>query len=195
MPVSREVAKRVFAKEFNASSLAYKESEDQFAPAYVMTPTGAKCNRVFIVGTLTEKENIGDEQDSWRARVTDPTGAFMVYASQFSPDAAQALSDIEPPAFVAVIGKPRVYKTQDGDVLVSVRPEAVLPVDAETRDQWVLDAINATADRLVALKAGSDPDAKKAEEYYHPDINEYKEMLLTAAKSLKQMEVSVVSAK
>jgi RPA family protein len=193
--MAREVAKRVFAKEFNASSLAYKESDDQFAPAYVLTPTGAKCNRVFIVGTLTEKENVGEEQESWRARVTDPTGAFVLYASQFSPDASQAISDIEAPAFVAVIGKPRVFKTQEGEILVSVRPEAVLPVDAETRDQWVLDTINATADRLVALKAGTDPDAKKAEEHYHPNVEEYKEMLLTAAKSLKQMEVSVVNAR
>ena len=195
MPKAREVAKRVFAKEFNASSLAFKESDDQFAPAYVLTPTGAKCNRIFIVGTLTEKENIGEEQESWRARVTDPTGAFVLYASQFSPEAAQSLSDLEAPEFVAVIGKPRVYKTQEGEVLVSVRPEAVLPVDEETRDQWVLDTINATADRLVALKEGTEPDAKKALEYYHTDIKEYKEMLLTALKSLKQMEVSVVSAR
>jgi len=195
MPMAREVAKRVFAKEFDRSSLAYKESDDQFAPAYVLTPTGAKCNRIFIVGTLTEKENIGEEQESWRARVTDPTGAFVLYASQFSPEAAQSLSDLEAPEFVAVIGKPRVYKTQEGEVLVSVRPEAVLPVDAETRDQWVLDTINATADRLLALKDGAEPDAKKAMDYYHTDIKEYKEMLQTALKSLKQMEVSVVSAR
>ncbi len=195
MPMAREVAKRVFAKEFNASDLSYKESEDQFAPAYVLTPTGAKCNRIFIVGTLTEKENVGEEQESWRARVTDPTGAFVLYASQFSPEAAQSLSDLEAPEFVAVIGKPRVYKTQEGEALVSVRPEAVLPVDAETRDQWVLDTVNATADRLIVLKEGTEPDAKKAMEHYHADIKEYKEMLLTALKSLKQMEVSVVSVR
>ncbi len=195
MSMAREVARRVFAKEFNASSLAYKESDDQFAPAYVLTPTGAKCNRVFIVGTLTEKENIGEEQESWRARVTDPTGAFVLYASQYSPEAAQSLSDLEAPSFVAVIGKPRVFKTQEGETLVSVRPEAILPVDEETREQWVLDTINSTADRLIALKEGTEPDAKKAMEYYHTDIKEYKEMLLTALKSLKQMQVSVVSAR
>ena len=195
MPVSREVAKRVFAKEFNASNLTYKESDDQFAPAYMLTPTGAKCNRVFIVGTLTEKENVGDESEYWRARVTDPTGAFILYAGQYNPEAAQALSDMDAPAFVAVIGKPRVFKTQEGEILVSVRPEVVLPVDAETRDMWVLDAINATADRLIALKADTEPDAVKAKEHYHTDIAEYKEMLLMAAKSLKQLEVSVVSAK
>lgn len=195
MPMAREVAKRVFAKEFNASNLTYKESEDQLAPAYMLTPTGAKCNRVFVVGTLTEKENIGEDSEYWRARVTDPTGAFILYAGQYSPEAAQSLSDIDAPAFVAVIGKPRVYKTQEGDIMTSIRPEIVLPVDAETRDQWVLDTINATADRLVALKAGTEPDAVKAMEHYHPEIEEYKEMLLTAAKSLKQMEVSVVNAK
>jgi uncharacterized protein len=195
MPMSREVAKRVFAKEFNASNLTYKESDDQFAPAYMLTPTGAKCNRVFIVGTLTEKENVGDESEYWRARVTDPTGAFILYAGQYNPEAAQALSDMDAPAFVAVIGKPRVFKTQEGEILVSVRPEVVLPVDAETRDMWVLDTINATADRLIALKADNEPDVKKAIEHYHTDIAEYKEMLLMAAKSLKQLEVSVVSAK
>jgi len=195
MVAAREVAKRVFAKEFNASDLTFKESDDQLAPAYLLTPTGAKCNRVFIVGTLTEKENIGDDSEYWRARVTDPTGAFILYAGQYSPEASQALSDLEAPAFVAVIGKPRVYKTPDGETIVSVRPEAVLPVDPETRDQWVLDAINATADRLLALKDVSGENAAKAMEHYHTDIGEYKEMLLTAAKSLKQMEVSVVSAK
>jgi RPA family protein len=195
MVAAREVAKRVFAKEFNASDLTFKESDDQLAPAYLLTPTGAKCNRVFIVGTLTEKENIGDDSEYWRARVTDPTGAFILYAGQYSPEASQALSDLEAPAFVAVIGKPRVYKTPDGETIVSVRPEAVLPVDPETRDQWVLDAMNATADRLLALKDGSDTNAAKAMEHYHTDIGEYKEMLLTAAKSLKQMEVSVVSSR
>jgi|SRR5271157_2859562 len=195
MPMAREVAKRVFAKEFNASNLTYKESDDQFAPAYLLTPTGAKCNRVFIVGTLTEKENIGEDSEYWRARVTDPTGAFILYAGQYSPEAAQSLSDMEAPAFVAVIGKPRVYKAQEGDIMVSIRPEAVLRVDAETRDMWVLDAINATADRLIALKEGNEADVKKAIEHYHADVAEYKEMLLMAAKSLKELEVSVVNAK
>ncbi len=147
------------------------------------------------MGTLTEKENVGDESEYWRARVTDPTGAFILYAGQYNPEAAQALSDMDAPAFVAVIGKPRVFKTQEGEILVSVRPEVVLPVDAETRDMWVLDTINATADRLIALKADTEPDAVKAKEHYHTDIAEYKEMLLMAAKSLKQLEVSVVNAK
>ena len=72
----REVAKRLFAKEFQASNLTYKDGEDQFAPTYLLTPTGAKCNRVFIVGTLTEKTNIGSDSEFWKGRVSDPTGAY-----------------------------------------------------------------------------------------------------------------------
>jgi RPA family protein len=195
MPQAREVAKRVFAKEFNASNLMFKESEDQYSPHYVLTPTGAKCNRVFIVGTLTEKSDIGTDSEYWKGRVTDPTGAFDIYAGQYTPEAAQALSDIEVPSFVAVIGKPSSYKRQDGTIAVTVRPEIIVPVDGETRDLWVKETIELTADRIEALKNGSTPDAVKAKEHYNPDISEYKTMLQNAAKSLKQMEVVVTSAR
>jgi len=195
MPQAREVAKRVFAKEFNAANMIYKESDDQYSPQYVLTPTGAKCNRLFFVGTLTEKNDIGNDSEYWRGRVTDPTGAFTIYAGQYTPEAAQALSDIEVPSFVAVIGKPSSYKGQDGNPVITIRPEIIVPVDGETRDLWVQDAIEATAERLQALKAGATPDAVKAKEHYSTNVEEYKEMLLTAAKSLKQMEVVVTSAR
>ncbi len=191
----REVAKRLFAKEFQASNLTYKDGEDQFAPTYLLTPTGAKCNRVFIVGTLTEKTNIGSDSEFWKGRVTDPTGAFVIYASQYQPEAAQALADIEVPSFVAVIGKPNSFKGQDGTLIFSVRPEIIVPVDGDTRDMWVKDTILNTADRLVAMKAGGDADAARAKEHYQTDVEEYKTMLLNAAKSLKQMEVTVTNAK
>jgi RPA family protein len=191
----REVAKRVFAKEFAAANLTYKDSEDQLAPTYLLTPTGAKCNRVFIVGTLTEKSDIGNDSEYWRGRVTDPTGAFTIYAGQYQPEAAQSLADIEVPSFVAVIGKPSSYKGHDGNPVITVRPEIIVPADGDTRDLWVNDTIEATAERLTALKTGSTPDAVKAKEHYNPDVDEYKSMLQMAAKSLKQMELVVTNAR
>ena len=193
--MAREVARRVFAREFQASNLTYKDGDDQFAPTYLLTPTGAKCNRVFIVGTLTEKNNIGTDSEFWKGRVTDPTGAFVIYASQYQPEALQAMSDLEVPSFVAVIGKPNSFKAQDGTVIFSIRPEIIVPADGDTRDMWVKDAIENTVDRLAALKAGTEPDAVKAMEHYKPNVEEYKTMLLNAAKSLKQMEVVVTKAK
>jgi RPA family protein len=66
---TREVAHRIFAAEFKEANLQVREGTDQYTPQYLITPTGAKVNRVFIVGTLTEKENIGAEAEFWRGRI------------------------------------------------------------------------------------------------------------------------------
>ena len=44
----REVARRLYAKELQESTLFFKEHDDAYAPQYLLTPTGAKCNRVFV---------------------------------------------------------------------------------------------------------------------------------------------------
>ena len=45
----REVARRIFAYEFNRSTHKI-ESKEEKSPIYVLTPTGMRCNRVFVVG-------------------------------------------------------------------------------------------------------------------------------------------------
>ena len=55
---AREPAWRVFASEFNASTLKIK-GEGEKAPSYVVTPLGAMVNRLFIVGILTDIQNLG----------------------------------------------------------------------------------------------------------------------------------------
>ncbi len=64
----REVARRVFAQELRDSNLASKDESDQYAPQYILTPTGAKVNRIFFVGTLIEKEDIGTGSEYWRGK-------------------------------------------------------------------------------------------------------------------------------
>ncbi|MDX1746991.1 MAG: DNA-binding protein, partial [Halobacteriales archaeon] len=103
---TREVAHRVFAREFNDATHTFKESDDERAPVYLLLPTGAAANRIFVVGTLTETEDVGQDSEYWRGRVVDPTGTFFVYAGQYQPEAASALREAEPPAYVAVAGKP-----------------------------------------------------------------------------------------
>jgi len=112
----REVAKRVFAEELKSSNCSFRDGEEQnqYAPSYLLTPTGAKCNRVFVVGTLTEKDDIGTDTEYWRGRVVDPTGSIFIYAGQYQPEAAQTLAGLEPPEFVAVVGKPNLYQTEEG---------------------------------------------------------------------------------
>ncbi len=205
---AREVARRIFASELRDSDLSFRENEDQYAPLYLITPTGARCNRVLLVGTLTERDNLGDDVEYWRGRVVDPTGSIFVYAGQYQPDAAQALAGTEPPAFVAVVGKPSVYETEDGTRLISIRAESVQRVDAETRDRWIAESAARTLDRIEAFRAflgmgGADSfssgeellkgppapedvaDIGKAQLHYSPDLERYRTMVVEALESLK----------
>jgi RPA family protein len=104
---AREVARRVYAQELRDSDLSFRENEDQYAPLYLITPTGARCNRVLVVGTLTEKDNLGDDVEYWRGRVADPAGSIFVYAGQYQPDAAQALAGTEPSSASQAFTRPR----------------------------------------------------------------------------------------
>jgi len=179
----REVARRLFAKELQESTLFYKEHDDAYAPQYLLTPTGAKCNRVFVVGTLTEKENVGVDADYWRARIADPTGVFPIYAGQYQQQAVTQLSSIEVPSFVAVIGKLNVFHADEGPIKVSIRPEFINVVDAETRDRWVLETAEKTLERIERLKH-DDEDMARVRDYYSTDISPYTAVVIEAVKTL-----------
>lgn len=153
MAIQREVAHRLFASEFNASRVEIKGSQDERSPSYVVTPLGAKVNRVFLCGVLTEVENVAqDGGEMWRARVSDPTGVFNIYAGQYQPEAAAQLSALTPPQYVAIVGKSRTYEPEPGNIFVSVRPESVTVVDETVRNQWLLDAAKHTLGRVKAYR-------------------------------------------
>jgi len=162
--VIRETAWRVFAGEYNDATLETNGGGDR-APSYVVTPLGAKVNRIFVVGVITDVENIGtDMQPMWRARVADPTGQFHLYAGQYQPEAAATLSKLKPPVFGAVVGKSRTYTPESGTVYTSIRPETVKEVDAGLRDYWILEACRSLKRRIDAMAEaqGMDPLTKEA---------------------------------
>ncbi|MES2153737.1 MAG: hypothetical protein V4510_01215 [bacterium] len=168
--IAREAAHRVFAVEFNASRQEMK-GQGEKDPSYLVTPLGAKINRLHVVGVCTDIEPVGESGEVWRARVSDPTGIFTVYAGNYQPEAAQALSQLKPPQYVAVTGKARTYEPEPGSVFVSIRPESVTVVDQATRDQWILDTGRRTADRLKAAAAaatGAEADAMVAQGISRP---------------------------
>ena len=156
---TREVAHRLFAAEFEDADVSYSESDEERAPNYVVTPTGARVNRLFTAGVLTEVERVNDE--TRRGRVVDPSGAFVTYAGQYQPEAQTFLERAEPPAFVALTGKARTFEPEDSDrVFTSVRPESLNEVDADTRDRWVVSAAEATLDRLAVFEKALDSDLR-----------------------------------
>ncbi|MFB6092534.1 MAG: hypothetical protein ABEK02_05945 [Haloquadratum sp.] len=155
----REVARRVFAAEFDDATLSYSEGDEERAPNYVVTPTGARINRLFAVGALTEVERVGDEV--LRGRIADPTGVFVTYAGQYQPDAMGFLDRAAPPTFVSITGKARTYRPEDSDrIFTSVRPESINEVDADTRDRWVVAAAEATLERIATVAAALDLEVR-----------------------------------
>ncbi len=178
----REVAIRVFAAEFNDASHKFKNGDDEFSPSYLLLPTGAAANRVFIVGTITEKENIGDDSEYWRARVVDPTGTFFVYAGEYQQESADVIRSIEPPAYISVVGKPNTYDTEDGDVITSIRPESITVVDSETRDIWIEETARRTLDRINEKDSEFD---SMVEDIYEGNDRSYSKVVIDALESIE----------
>ncbi len=151
---AREVAWRVFAEEFNSSVLEHT-GEGEKPVSYIVTPLGAKINRMMVVGVVTDIEDIGDgDKRRYRARLTDPTGTYYISAGEYQPSAAMALSKMSPPAFAAVVGKSRAYTPEEGVKYLSIRPESIREVDAEARDYWVVEAAKSTLLRIDATRDG-----------------------------------------
>ena len=181
---TRETARRVFAAELNDATFTFKESDDDRAPVYVLLPTGERANRVFVVGTLTETEDVGREQEYWQGRVVDPSGTVFVYAGQYQPEAAGALRELDTPTYVAVVGKPRTYETDDGTINVSIRPESITVVDETTRNRWVKETAERTLDRLENLDSEANEYGVRAREEYDLDVGQYQSAVLEALESL-----------
>jgi len=154
----REMAYRLFAREFNDSQFQISPGADQsgeqdlYSPNFLVTRAGAKVNRLFIAGVVTEVEDIGNqkggEKELWRARISDPTGTFTVYSGNYQPEASVFLSTVEVPSYVTVVGKVRSYEPGDGSVFVSVRPEEINIADENVRNRWVVETARLTLDRL-----------------------------------------------
>jgi len=184
---TREVARRVFAREFNDAGYTFKESDDDRAPVYALLPTGERANRVFLVGTLTETEDVGEDSEYWQGRVVDPNGdTFFMYAGQYQPDAASMLRELEPPAYVAVVGKPRTYETDEGDMNVSIRPESISEVDEATRDRWVVETAERTLERIRRFTDadGTHEYVTMAREEYGEDVEPYRHSVVGALESM-----------
>ena len=166
--MKREQAWRIFASEYNDSKIEIK-GEGEMVPSYIITPLGAKINRLFIIGVLTDVENVTDSGEFVRAHVSDPTGVFTLYSGQYQQDITNELTNIEVPAYVAVIGKIRTYVPEDGEEMyTSIRPERIIEVNAETRDQWIVETCESTKHRIESYL-----EAKKMSE---PKINDLRKL-------------------
>lgn len=182
----REIAKRLFSKEFNASK--YKVGgEGEKEAVYVLTPLGLRCNRVFIVGVLLEKEEVKPDSDMWRIRIADPMGSFLGFVSKFQPEALDSLADINPPEVVSVTAKAKLLERNDR-TLPLLRPEHINVSDFETRDYWILETAKATLKRIKALEMGED---KMVLEKYNPNLEDFRKAVIDVLMKLREEQAVI----
>jgi len=175
----RMKAARLFAAELKATTIEVpKKGGDQYESQLYLTQTGAKAARVMIVGTATEIEDIGTDNNFYRMRVSDPTGVHFITAGQYQQEAAKVMQELiqSLPVFVAVIGKVSLYNNGENTTLVSIRAEQVSIVDENIRDTWLLETAKATLDRLSAFKANPVLEQEVAAAYqkrenYNPTLS------------------------
>jgi RPA family protein len=188
----REPAVRIFAQELSQTSLSTGKDEgekaDRFTPTYAFSPTGARINRAFLVGTLTEVEEMETSNSTFiKGRLVDATGGISIMGGQYQPEVARALRELagKLPVFVAVVGKPNIYKPKDGGSYTSIRPEDIRVVDEKIVETWTAETAKRTLERIKILKEtmttgkGSE-ELKSVIAAYSPNIEELKHMVQVA---------------
>lgn len=188
---NRQPAKRAFAEEFRDANEIFQDGDDERSPKFAVLPTGANANRVFAMGTLTETEDVASGDDEyWQGRVIDPTGAFFAYAGKYQPEAMAMLRSLEPPEYVAIVGKPRTYENDEGDMLTSLTPESITVVSQATRDRWVIETAEQTLDRIEAMEDGEGEAVERAQEAYpEAEMSEYNQEVKEALAQVAGIEL------
>ncbi len=156
----REPAWRVLAQEF-LSALEEEKGAGDRAASYLLSPLGARMNRVLMVGILGAAESIGrdDSQPFLRAKLTDPTGSVGVTAGGFQPRALAALKAWTATGPALVVGKSHLFRGRDGVAYASVRLEALRSISETEYRLAVLDAAEQTLTRLELVeRLRSDPN-------------------------------------
>lgn len=165
----RELAWRVSARELE-SSLEEEKGGGERPVTYVLSPFGARMNRVLVAGEISPPEPVGREDPPmfWRSRLADPTGAVAVTAGGFQPRAMAQLRALDAPTPALVVGKVHLYHARDGIVHVSVRAESLRPVGENDERSAVAEVVRQTIDRLDLLErverdSGATDDILRAE--------------------------------
>jgi uncharacterized protein len=149
----RETAWRILANEFRAASEEERATGDR-AASYVLSPLGARMNRVLTVGMLTPAEPTagGESGGFWRARLTDPTGTIPVSAGSFQPRAQAELRAVTAPTRAMVMGKPNLFVGSSGTRVGTLRAESVRPISEEEYRLRLAEAATQTLDRMALVE-------------------------------------------
>ncbi|MCE5298106.1 MAG: hypothetical protein MUE45_05500 [Methanoregulaceae archaeon] len=161
-----EGAGRIFAGEYCRAHCARADFAAE-CPA-LLTPGGMVCRLLFLAGTLTEKGQ--NDSDYFYGRVADPTGVFELRKMRPDTGLQAAVSGIDTPAFVTVMGQARM-NTTCANAVPYVELLEMREIDRPTRDTWIIRTAELTCERLSRMKkaiesgAGSDEFTQAISEF------------------------------
>ena len=198
---------RVFFDELLKSDFIVKEH----GVTYLISPTCARCGRLFGVGEIKEVEKRGNIT---KIKISDPTDTLDIYTDK-------ALLDLKPPKYLAFVAylRPRLRahahaeKNKGKAVLILVEEAGV--VDENVRTNWILNTGRRTLERIEVLrkalpeKTGKEfsestwKQAKQAMEHYAIDddklnywqgraIDAVKDVWLHHGKTAKEMVLDML---
>lgn len=160
----RELAWRVLANEIHAST-AEERGTGAKSPSYLISPLGARMNRVLVAGTVAPTRSAGADTPGGfvSARLTDPTGILSVTAGSYQPQGKADLERLASPISAIVVGKVGRFRSEGTVPVASILAETIQPVtDVELR-ALTAEAATQTLERLeIALRLrGPTPPSDK----------------------------------
>lgn len=156
--VSRQTAKRVVPTELNAAHTVQQPGEEDQSPNYLVLPSGDGANRVLVAGVVTDVTDEGTDNEYLRMQATDITGeSFFAYAGEYQKDAKAQMKDLDAPEFVSVVGKPRTFEKDDGQILVSIAPEDIQTISQREYYDILIETADNTIARLNGERGDTDP--------------------------------------
>ncbi|WAC04241.1 MAG: hypothetical protein OS112_07155 [Methanoregula sp.] len=184
---------RVFAGEFNRSTLTVQRGDGQ-GYNYIVTPGGAYCRLLLLIGALTELSDLGD---MLRCRISDPTGAFDVVIRGARTDLFTMAKNIPVPSFLAIMGTAQMYQ-RDGRTTLSVRPESIEVVDRAARDLWVVRTADLTLHRVESLANALDnpsenPELQAVTGHYSVTRENLRDLVVMATSALSTVRIPASS--
>jgi RPA family protein len=136
---------RVFFDEFLKSDFVLQENGSTF----LVTPTGARCKKLFGVGEVEEVEARGDIV---RLKLNDLTATFFIYASRrILGEDITAYTEQRKRTFIAFRGNVHVRESAGTRTKVMLLAEEVGTVVERVRDGWILNTARRTMERIDAL--------------------------------------------
>ena len=154
----RSASFHVFANEFRASTL-HEKGPGEYDPSYLISPLGAKINRMVVCGLLERLEHreLSNGSSILQGQVRDCSGVFFFSIGDYAPDAVKEIGnqwleqvEIGEVLHVAMTVKARWYQSEDGGIFTSIRPEEVTTIEPSTYALWLARTSEETMKRIDA---------------------------------------------